>query len=60
MSLVSSYEHKAENTAEKVIYSGNLVLITLLFRFRNESNGIVVLGVVFFLQTNFDFLYSHF
>ena len=28
--------------------------------FRNESNGKFVLGVVFFLQTNFDILTSHF
>ena len=28
--------------------------------FRYESNGIFVLGVGFFLQTNFDFLTSHF
>ena len=37
-------------------------LSVLLFRdFRYESNGIFVLGVgFFFLQTNFDFLTSHF
>ena len=28
--------------------------------FRYESNGIFVLGWVFFLQTNFDFLTIHF
>ena len=28
--------------------------------FRNENNGKFVLGVVFFLQTNFDFLTSVF
>ena len=28
--------------------------------FRNESNGMFVLGEGFFLQTNFDFLTSHF
>ena len=28
--------------------------------FRNESNGRFVLGVGFFLRTNFDFLTSHF
>ena len=28
--------------------------------FPYENNGIFVLGVFFFLQTNFDFLISHF
>ena len=28
--------------------------------YRNESNGIFVLGMGFFLQINFDFITSHF
>ena len=34
--------------------------LSCCFDFRNENNGIFVLGWVFFLQTNFDFLTSHF
>ena len=41
-----------------------LLLVKIVFfcsDFRYESNGIFVLGVgFFFLQTNFDFLTSHF
>ena len=38
----------------------DLISFSFCSDFRNESNGIFVLGVGFFLQTNFDFLTSHF
>ena len=38
-----------------------VVVVAICSHFRYESNGIFVLGVgFFFLQTNFDFLTSHF
>ena len=47
-------------------HSKSIVILSLKLKsycsdFRYESNGIFVLGVgFFFLQTNFDFLTSHF
>ena len=52
-----------ENASPISIYEKSLIL-DFLFNFcsdfRYENNGIFVLGWVFFLQTNFDFLTSHF
>ena len=41
-------------------WNTNLMLNDYCSDFRYESNGIFVLGWVFFLQTIFDFLTSHF
>ena len=44
---------------EQCCYCSDLCNACNCSDFRNESNGIFVLGWFFFLQTNFDFLVSH-